>query len=69
MFDSITQVGDEAGGVWVLDLVAMEDTLALVLTQPVASTAHLALVGDHCAGNCAEIGQNQTLQSSITIYV
>ena len=55
LVDSITQVGDEDVGVWVLDMVALEDALALVITHPVTRTADLGLVGDHCAGNCAEI--------------
>ena len=42
-------------------MVALEDALALVITHPVTRTADLGLVGDHCAGNCAEIDQNSKL--------
>ena len=50
MTGAITQVGEEA----ILNTVASQDTLELVLTQPVARGAHHSLVSDHLAGNGAE---------------
>ena len=42
---AVTQVGEET----ILDTVASEDTLELVLTQPVPGAAHHSFVGDHLA--------------------
>ena len=53
MIDSITEVGNEAVGVRILDMVTLEDALVLVLTHPVSMATHLALVGDHGAGDGA----------------
>ena len=53
LIDSITEVGDEAVGVRILDMVTLEDALVLVLTHPVSMATHLALVGDHGAGDGA----------------
>ena len=45
MAGAVTQVGEET----ILDTVASEDALELVLTQPVPRAAHHSLVGGHLA--------------------
>ena len=69
LIDSITEVGDEAVGVRILDMVTLEDALVLVLTHPVSLATHLALIGDHGAGDGAatELVQIQFVLEQIVI--